>query len=42
MEAVLSELHEEWQVGKRYFSAGSLPKLERKEAIAEHPELMAG
>jgi putative transposase len=41
--AVLSEQHEEWQVGKRYFSAGSLAKLERKEGIiAEQPELVAG
>jgi transposase-like protein len=41
--AVLSEEHDEWQVGKRYFSAGSLAKLEQnKELIAEHPELVAG
>lgn len=41
--AILSEQHDEWQVGKCYFSAGSLGKLERKgEAMVEQPELMAG
>ena len=40
--SVLSEQHDEWQVGKRYFSAGSLAKLERKEERQEQPELVAG
>jgi putative transposase len=40
--SVLLEQHEEWQVGKHYFSAGSLAKLERKEERQEQPELVAG
>ena len=40
--SVLSEQHDEWQVSKRYFSLGSLAKLERKEELTEQPQLMAG
>jgi transposase-like protein len=40
--SVLCEQHDEWQVSKRYFSAGSMAKLERKEELREQPRLMAG
>jgi putative transposase len=40
--SVLCEHHDEWQVSKRYFSAGSLAKLDRREEqIAEQPQLVA-
>ena len=40
--SVLSEQHDEWQVSKRYFSLGSLARLERKEELTEQPQLIAG
>ena len=40
--SVLCEQHDEWQVSKRYFSASSLAKLERKEEMQSQPELVAG
>ena len=40
--SVLLEHHDEWQVAKRYFSAGSLAKLDRREEqLAEQPQLVA-
>src|SRR5215211_344640 len=40
--SVLLEQHEEWQVSKRYFSAGSLAKIDRREEqMAEQPQLVA-
>jgi putative transposase len=40
--SILSEQHDEWQVAKRYFSAGSLAKLDRTEEVPKQPQLMAG
>ncbi len=40
--SILSEQHDEWQVAKRYFSAGSLAKLKKTEEVMEQPQLMAG
>jgi putative transposase len=40
--SILSEQHDEWQVCKRYFSAGSLAKLDRREEqMAEQPQLVS-
>src|SRR5215212_7126972 len=33
--SLLSEHHDEWQLAKRYFSLGSMAKLERKEEVTE-------
>ncbi len=44
--SVLSEQHDEWQVGKRYFGAGSLAKLDQhrgeEQAASKQPALMGG
>jgi transposase-like protein len=44
--AILNEQHDEWQVGKRYFGAGSLAKLENRggeeQAGAHQPALVGG
>jgi putative transposase len=40
--SVLSEQHDEWHVSKRYFSVGSLAKVDRREEqIAEQQQLVA-
>jgi transposase-like protein len=40
--SVLLEQHDEWQISKRYFSAGSLAKLDRREEqMAQQPQLVA-
>ncbi len=39
--AVLSEQHDEWQISKRYFSVGSLAKLDRTQEVVRQPELVA-
>jgi putative transposase len=40
--SVLCEEHDEWQVCKRYFSAGSLAKLDRgEERMVDQPQLVA-
>ncbi|BBL78493.1 hypothetical protein RxyAA322_24360 [Rubrobacter xylanophilus] len=44
--AILNEQHDEWQVGKRYFGAGSLEKLGEQsgeaQAAHEQPALIGG
>jgi putative transposase len=39
--AVLAEQHDEWQVGRRYFSAESLAKLTLKEVVEIPPTVLA-
>ena len=41
--AVLNEQHDEWQIGKRYFGAGSLARLEQRneeQAAGQQPALV--